>query len=377
MLIPGVYKEDIFPAPASHLITGVPAFLGFAEKGLINTVQRFTLWPEFTATFGQPLEDGYLYRAVEGFFGNGGTPCYAIRLPKDGISLKEALLQALKELESIDEIDLICAPDIVGESLAKEQVQEMQAAILDHCDRMGDRFAILDCPSFTAGRQISEIHQYRQNLRSANGALYFPWIKIENGSYIPPCGHIAGVYTRCDRAVGVHQAPANQVLEGVFDLQIDLSEAEFATLYPENQVAGVNCLRAFRGRGIRIWGTRTLSDDPAWGYLNIRRLFLTVGRWIDRNLADIAFEPNDYKLWVRIDRELTTYFQSLFQQGALKGNAPQEAFYVKCDAETNPPELRDIGKAVTEIGLAPAIPNEFIIVRLIHGTTGVVLTQST
>lgn len=377
MLFPGVYKEEIFPASIPELITGVAAFLGFAQKGPINEPQRLTLWPQFVEIFGISVLEGYLYHAVEGFFSNGGNLCYVVRLKQEEISRKEALLIALRELESVDEVDLICAPDIWSGNLAKEQVQEMQSAILDHCDRMGDRFAILDSPNFPAGAQVSEILQHRQSLQSDNGALYFPWIKIESGSYIPPCGYVAGIYAKCDREVGVHRPPANYLLEGVLDVQIDLSEADFATLNPKNQVAQINCLRALRGRGIRIWGARTLSSDPAWSYISVRRLFLTVGRWCERNLADVAFEPNDYKLWVRIERELITYLQSLFDAGALKGNTSQEGFYVKCDSETNPPEIRDAGKVVTEIGLAPAIPNEFIVIRLIHGNAGVILTQPT
>lgn len=373
MLIPGVYKEEIFPASPPELISGVPAFLGFADKGPIEEPQRLTLWPQFAEKFGMQLSEGYLYRAVEGFFSNGGNLCYVIRLAQ-GISLKEALVRSLAQLESLDEVDLICAPDIVGNNIGKEGMQEMQAAIVEHCDRVGDRFAILDSPNVLTRSQIPEILQYQKKLRSANAALYFPWIKIENGSYIPPCGHVAGVYARSDREIGPHKAPANYILNGVLDLQIDLSEADFTQLNPEDRVAGINCARAFRGRGIRIWGARTLSDDPAWGYVNVRRLFLTIMRWIERNLTDVAFESHDYKLWVRIERELTTYLQSLFAQGALKGNSPQEGFYVKCDAETNPPEVRDTGKVVTEIGLAPTIPQEFIVVRLIHGTTGVIVT---
>ncbi|MCU0517702.1 MAG: phage tail sheath family protein, partial [Oscillatoria sp. Prado101] len=147
--IPGVYREEIFPAAAPELITGVPAFLGYAQEGPINLAQRLTLWPQFKEIFGQPQEKGYLYRAVEGFFSNGGRLCYAVRLQQEGISPQEALSKALKELESLDAVDLICAPDIVGESRAIDIVRKMQEAVLQHCDQMGDRFAILDSPSLS------------------------------------------------------------------------------------------------------------------------------------------------------------------------------------------------------------------------------------
>jgi phage tail sheath protein FI len=175
------------------------------------------------------------------------------------------------------------------------------------------------------------------------------------------------VYARTDQRIGVHKAPANDVLQGVLDLEVNLTDAQQDRLNPE----GINCLRAFPGRGIRVWGARTLSRDPAWTYVNVQRLFLTAGRWIERNMSSAVFEPNDPRLWARVGRELTAYFNDLLRRGALRGRTPQEAFYVKCDAETNPPEVRDAGMVVTEIGLAPALPGEFVVLRVIHGASGV------
>ena len=140
---------------------------------------------------------------------------------------------------------------------------------------------------------------------------------------------------------------------------------------------GINCLRSFPGRGIRIWGARTLSSIEAWTYINVRRLFLTAGRWIARNMAGLVFEPHDLRLWVRIGRDLSAYFNDLFRRGALKGHSAAEAFYVKCDEDTNPPEVRDAGMVVTEIGLAPVVPNEFVVVRITHGPSGVAIDEPT
>ncbi|BAY29269.1 phage tail sheath protein fi-like protein [Nostoc carneum NIES-2107] len=371
--IPGVYREEVFPAPASALMTGVPAFLGLTATESFNTPQRLTLWPQFEQHFGQPLSNGYLGYAVRGFFENEGRLCYVVPIKEATLSALQAGLDAIA---SIDTIDLVCAPDIMQASQNAE-IQVMQRAVLDHCELLGDRFAILDGQKASL---VEEIQQQQQQLSSISGALYAPWLKVPSfkETYlldVPPCGHIAGVYARSDRAAGIHQSPANYILEGALDLNTDFTEGDIARLYPQNVIASVNCLRALPGRGIRIWGTRTLSQDPSWCYINVRRLFLTVCRWCDRNLANVAFEPNDFKLWVGIERELTAYCESLLRQGALKGETAQEAFYVKCDADTNPPEVRDAGMVVTEIGLAPTIPNEFIIVRLIHGTTGVSLTS--
>ena len=130
-------------------------------------------------------------------------------------------------------------------------------------------------------------------------------------------------------------------------------------------------IRRFTKSGIRVWGARTISNDPLWRYVNVRRLVLTTRRWIERNLTGVVFEPNDPRLWTRIVRELEAYLTGLFERGALQGQAPRQAFFVKCDAETNPPEVREAGRVVTEVGLAPAVPNEFVIVRIVQAVSGV------
>lgn len=377
---PGVYRQDIFPIPPPQLLTGVPGFLGLTQaknaqgKDIpVNEPRKLTLWTEFEQYFGKSLNNSYLAYAVRGFFENGGRQCYVVLLREN---TPKALEEGLACLASLDTIDLICAPDIMQLKQKPESVIQMQQVVLEHCDQMGDRFAILDALStldaLLSPEQIKEqIKEQRQRLQDNNGALYAPWLKVENISEpIPPCGHIAGIYAKCDREVGVHRAPANYALEGVLDLSSDLSNAN-------DSDPGVNYLQAFIGRGIRIWGAYTLSKDPNWRYINVRRLFITVGRWIEMNLADVVFEPNNFQLWLRIERELTAYCESLWQQGALKGNSPQDAFFVKCNAETNPPDLREVGQVVTELGLAPTVPNEFIVIRLIHGNSGVTLTTPT
>ncbi|MCB9101756.1 MAG: phage tail sheath family protein [Anaerolineales bacterium] len=362
---PGIYREDRFPAPAAELQTGVPAFLGYADKESLNTAQRLTHWSQFEQQ-DPPLHDGYLAEAVRGFFENGGQVCYVIRLDDD-LPPEAALGQGLAALEPLNTIDLICAPDIMRSPAEAERLQRM---VLQHCDSLGDRFAILDSgPSINSEIDLKQ----RQGLKGTNGALYFPWVGVrpEGGkvTYVPPCGHVAGVYARSDQQVGVHKAPANQALVGVVSLQVELDTVQQGPLNDEH----INCLRAFPGRGIRVWGARTLSRDPAWTYINVRRVFLTAGRWIERNLTGVVYEPNTPLLWNRIQRELTTYFSKLFRQGALKGRATEEAFYIKCDAETNPPEVREAGQVITEIGLAPAVPGEFIVVRIIHSSSGMTM----
>jgi hypothetical protein len=377
---PGVYREEVFPKPRPGLLTGVPAFVGFAQRGNINEPQELSLFNQFEDTFGTAIAGSYLYDAVEGFFQNGGTLCYIIRLqevqnPQSQSEVLNVLNQGLAALDGLDTIDLVCVPDIMvwGEKL--DWVTKMQQAVLSHCEEMGDRFAILDSVNVA---KVEEIQQQLQSLQSSYGALYTPWIKVRDTSqppfgFVPPCGHLAGIYARSDGEGGVHQAPANYEIEGALDVGIRLSNTDQVSLNSSHTQPGVNCIRAFTGRGIRVWGAYTLSNDSQWHYLNVRRLFINMSRWIELNLSSVAFEPNNFKLWVRIERELYAYCSTLFQQGALKGSNAQEAFYVKCDSETNPPAILDQGMVVTEIGLAPTIPSEFLVVRLIHNSDGIAI----
>jgi hypothetical protein len=380
--IPGVYREE-----KSHLsveqFTGVPVFLGLTVQSTPRPI-KLTLWPQFQVQVATPYglqPQSYLSCAVRGFFENGGRVCYVQGLP-DLASLQKIL----EDLETLAMVDLVCIPDLYA--IAKNQAEAIKAQtlVLQYCERMGDRFAILDAPNSNV--QTLQTLRSTPGLMNANGAIYAPWIYVRDepvsGSSagnqaesqpIPPCGHIAGIYARVDREVGIHHAPANRVLEGVTKLSLALSNADQAELTqnPEEFGFGINCLRVLPGRGIRIWGASTLSRDPIWRSIPVRRLFSTVARWIEQNMADISFEPNDFSLWIRVGRELTSYFESLYEQGSLQGQTAEEAFYVKCDASTNPSNSRETGRVMAEIGLAPTLPNEFIVIRLIHGETGVML----
>ncbi len=366
---PGVYTEEIFFSPSERLQTGVPVFMGLTEKRPEKPDDpgafRLFRWSEFEQKFGAPVVNSYLPFAVRGFFENGGQLCYVVPIEA---ATKPVIDHTLSMLESWDDIDLICAPDIMTN---EAEASELQQLVIHHCDKTNDRLALLDSLP-NAG--VHQVLDHRNRLKGTNVALYFPWIRVTEGPekdiLIPPCGHIAGIYARSDRRIGVHKAPANEIIEGVLDLGLSLTKFQQDDLNPK----GINCLRIFEGRGIRVWGARTLSHDPAWTYVNVRRLFLTASRWIERNLTNAVFEPNDSGIWARITRELTAYFNDIFQQGALMGNTSREAFYIKCDADTNPPEVRDLGVVVTEIGLAPSLPNEFVVIHIAHGANGITIT---
>jgi hypothetical protein len=372
---PDVYRQEIFPVEPPRFLTSVPVFLGYAEGGPVNMPVLLHLWSQFGAAFGGSLAGGYLATAVQGFFENGGQVCYVLRLDDAGnLTTLASLQRGLTAVAALDNIDLICAPDIVRtQELAG--VVALQAELLAHCQRLGDRFAILDT-AVNANRET--VIEQRAGLNSSYGALYYPWLRIMNNAgevtAVPPCGHIAGIYARSDQAVGVHKAPANEVVNGILSLQTSLSKTDQTVLFANN----VNYLRPFTGRGIRVWGARTLSRDPNsnWQYINVRRLFITVGRWLEQFMTQLPFESNDARLWVRIVREVNAYLNGVYQRGALKGQTPEQAFYVKCDPETNPPEVRDAGQVVARIGLAAAVPGEFIDVRIIRGSSGVSITTS-
>ncbi|HEY9617773.1 MAG TPA: phage tail sheath subtilisin-like domain-containing protein [Microcoleaceae cyanobacterium] len=390
---PGIYRQDVLPITDLELLTGVPAFLGFTDRqSIVKAPQLLTSWDQklFRQQFGNPPPGSHLFYAVRGFFENGGLRCYVVPIKDESTSSLESGLALLEPLETID---LICAPDILalrsdpqqaGRWVLADPVQvaNKQLKVLEHCAKLGDRFAILDA---LPGADLETVAAQRRALggtiNSSHAAHYYPWIRpivqsidgSQNGSgFVPPCGHIAGVYARTDRQFGVFKAPANEVLKGVLELEVNLNNDQQGEL----NLQGINALRAFPGRGIRIWGARTISSEPLWRYVNVRRLFITLRRWIDLSLADTVFEPNDQRLWARITRELTDYLTDWYRKGALQGASPETAFYVKCDAETNPPEERDAGRVNTEIGLAAAVPGEFIVIRIIQSPDSTTLSTA-
>jgi len=367
---PGVYLEEKFELPRrTFFSTGVPAFLGLVSSPTDKVRNEskpiphmLSLWSHFERHIGTPSQDCQLAYAVRGFFENGGHGCYVVVLKDNTVQSLEAGLDAIAPLNTLD---LVCAPNLTKD---RANAFELQQLVVNHCESTADRFAILDS---RFGDGADDVWKQWSEIDGKNGAIYYPWVKVRGFSsgvvLVPPCGHVAGVYARTDHVRGLHKAPANEVLEGVVDLERHLTEADQDYLNPKR----INCLRSFPGRGIRVWGARTLSGHHAWTYVNVRRLFLTAIRWMEWNMRNVIFEPNGPKLWARIERDLNGYFTAQYRRGALKGRTPQEAFYVKCNAETNPPEVSELNQVITEIGLAPTVPYEFVVVRLIQGASGV------
>ena len=247
----------------------------------------------------------------------------------------------------------------------------VQQALVSHCEAMKFRIAVLDPPLFSQGkesREVEGIQTWRNRFDSKFAALYFPWAIVYDplqlgGNLvraIPPSGHVVGTYANTDQTVGVHRAPANYELNWIQDLMVDINSAVQGVLNP----AGINCLRTFPGRGLRVYGARTVSSEPSWIYVNVRRLMMMIEKAVELSLQWAVFEPNDFRLRISVRQALSIFMEAVFEAGALAGATADQAFFVKCDGSNNPPDVTDAGQFVAEVGVAPAIPAEFIVFRV-------------
>jgi phage tail sheath protein FI len=387
-LAPGVYVEEVPSAikPIAGVGTSTAGFVGISEdipttsmpekpgggnyqQVAAKNPQPINNWEEFKQKFGDLAEGNqYLAHAVYGFFNNGGTRCWVNR-----VTSVNDIDDSIDQFQPIDEIAIVAAP--LPWDTAQADLNAVHAKLVGHCALMEDRVAILDSARDITGDNLvvstddSGIWRPAAN-NKGYGAFYFPWIEVADpleaaGTRIavPPSGHLAGIYARSDAQRGVHKAPANEVIRGALGVRYRVSKVLQKELNPK----GVNCIRPFDGT-IKVWGGRTLASDPAgdpeWVYINVRRLFNFLRESIDRGTQWVVFEPNEPGLWAKITRNITAFLTNVWRAGALFGDTPQEAFYVRCDETTNPPEVRELGQVVTEIGVAVVRPAEFVIFRV-------------
>ena len=387
---PGVYVEEIPPVarPIAGVGTSTAAFIGVADRLATadnGKPHKFTNWQEFATFLKGPTPtdttpifttlNRRLALAVFGFFNNGGTACYVVPVPAatDMADLTAPLLT----LEPIDEIAIVAAPGV------EDTVRKIQ--IMDHCFAMEDRVALLDgvlAPASdstpadiyggampTGGPTTPDKFSY--------GAIYFPWVKVLNPLWTqggtepkvidqPPSGHVAGIWARVDGTRGVHKAPANETVNGIVDVERAISKAKQKSLNPD----GINVIRSFGGAQM-VYGARTLGGkrNGEYTYLNVRRFMNFLKESIDEGTQFVVFEPNNPALWQRIIRSVSDFLYNQWRDGALFGETAKQAFFVKCDAETNPSSTREAGQVITEIGVAVTKPAEFVIFR-IQQTTG-------
>ncbi|RZN35499.1 MAG: phage tail sheath family protein [Methanophagales archaeon ANME-1-THS] len=275
----------------------------------------------------------------------------------------------LTAFTELDEISIVYCPDL--HSLDESNRNQLIDDIVSHCENLKDRFAILDALANTA-----DIPGLRPPKDSKYAAFYYPWIEVfdpltKGAKKVPPGGFVAGIYARSDQERGVHKAPANEVVRGASDVEFKLTKGEQDILNPR----GVNCIRAFPGRGIRVWGARTTSSDTLWKYINVRRLFLYLEESIEEGTQWVVFEPNDEKLWARVKQTITQFLTRVWKDGALMGTTPEEAFFVKCDRTTMTQDDIDNGRLIVVIGVAPVKPAEFVIFRIAQWAGGSAVTE--
>jgi Bacteriophage tail sheath protein len=282
---------------------------------------------------------------------------------------------AIDTLEKVDDVNILCIPD--SAALDEADAQDVQAAMIAHCEKMQDRFTVLDARK---GLDPAGIRTQRNGLSSDGGygALYYPWIVISNPVgpgriTIAPSGHVAGLYARVDDARGVHKAPANETLRGVLDLERILSDDEQGPLNEQ----GVNVIRSFPGSGLRVWGARTIAprDRIQWRYVNVRRLLLFIEESIQEGTQFAVFEPNEIGLWQKVKRQVADFLTRVWKDGALFGDTAEQAFRVRVDEELNPPSVRQLGQLIIEVVLYPTTPAEFVVFRIIQQPGGPVVQE--
>ena len=310
--------------------------------------------------------------------------------------------KGLRALELVDEVSFVAAPDILVRPLPPvetspepppehdpclpcappvepparlaeppeqppvftlREVAAVQAALVQHCEQQRDRVAILDSP---ADADLGDIQEWRARFDSKYAALYYPWVLVHEPRAaglvraVPPSGHVAGIYARTDLARGVHRAPANAELDWAVGLAAEIGAEEQGLLNP----AGINCLRAFNARGLRVYGARTVSSDPSWRFVNVRRLLCAIEEAVDEATQWAVFEPHTIMLRHTVTLAIFGLLEELWSRGALFGGTPEEAFFVKCDEDNNPPDAVANGRLVADVGVAAVRPAEFIVFRI-------------
>jgi phage tail sheath protein FI len=309
-----------------------------------------------------------------GSFSIEPAPAIPIEVAGKAFNGSESARTGISGLTIADDVTMVMVPDLITAATKEDGTVDLamwksvQLALINHCEGQANRMAVLDAPPGMSPQQIKEWRSDTAMYDSAYAALYYPWIEVDNPAgtngntsiIVPPSGHLAGVWARTDETRGVWKAPANEIVRGALNVATDITKAEQGMLNP----IGINCIRPFGTQGIRVWGARTLSSNTDWTYINVRRLFNMIETSIMNGTQYAVFEPNDQKLWEGLKRTVSSFLRGLWRDGALFGASADQAFFVKCDSETNPPDSIDQGKVIVEVGIAPVKPAEFVIFRV-------------
>lgn len=398
---PGVYVQEVSGGtrPIEAVGTSTAGFVGTAPASKTANVQlaaanlKATVihnWTQFKDNFfTKPTAENaaddewtYLAHAVYGFFLNGGRRCWVVDM---GVAATAVQLEAaLDVLATLDEIAIVAAPGFTDPPNAAKNpgyYAVMQNHFARH--RLRDRVFIVDAPKEVADAQtLSSYVPTAVATEQGFTTMYAPWILVADPKprkgadgvtkrsqtvTVPPSGHIAGIWVRSDATRGVHKAPANEVVNGALGLTHNISDQTQAALNTNN----LNAIRYFPEAGYLVWGARTAATNQEWKYLNVRRLFNMVEESIAESTRWVVFEPNDELLWAAIRRDVGAFLTDLWRQGMLMGSTPQEAFFVKCDAENNSFANIQNGQVLIDVGIAPVYPAEFVIFRISHYEAGV------
>ena len=378
-------RVTVTPAPAPAEADGDPRFTITVESGdkPLETFTDLSLAKgdrnaeTVTATSNYvsvKVKSAKAADLVAGTYTIDPAPTSPVEVRDSDFAGSESSRNGIGGLAIADDVTMVMVPDLITAATRADGTIDLdmwkavQIAMINHCEGQANRMAILDPPPGLNPQQMRDWRSDVAMYDSMFAAMYYPWIKVSNPAAtngdriipVPPCGHMAGVWARTDETRGVWKAPANEIVRGALDVTAPITKAEQGILNP----IGVNCIRGFGTRGIRVWGARTMSSNPSWNYLNVRRLFNMIETTIMDGTQWVVFEPNDLALWQKVKRTLNAYLRGLWREGALFGATPQEAFFVKCDAENNPPDSIDLGRLIVEVGIAPVKPAEFVIFRI-------------
>lgn len=355
---PGVYLDETRPPPRIEgVATDIAGFAGAAAQlpAAGDAVPLVTSIGQFTSLFGDGGEP--LAEAARAFFANGGRRLRvaAFARPTGRAMVADDFQTALDRLQDCEDVALIAAPGAATSD--EESAAAVAGALVARAEAAGSyRFALLDPPP---GLDRDGIRRFRSRFDSSRAALYYPWITVTAGVQAPS-GFVAGICARVDSQRGVHKAPANEIVVGAIGLEREIGQREQDVLNP----LGIDCIRRLAGRGIVVWGARTMSSDPEWKYVSVRRTLLYLQASIERGTQWALFEPNGSGLWARLRSTIEDFLTTTWRDGALVGIRPEQAFFVRCDATTMSQADLDAGRLVCEIGVAPVRPAEFVIFRI-------------
>ena len=336
------------PQPIEGVSTSTVAFLGETQTGP-TTPTLVTSWVDYQKLFGGYFGEGkFLPYSVEGFFQNGGKRCFITKIQNSDYAT------AITSLEGIHEVSIVYSPNA-------QAISGLANTLIDHCERLRNRFVIFDS---LKGQNISSVTKPRA---SSFAAMYFPWIYVKETGVgglclVPSGGHVAGIYTRVDVEHGVNMAPANEIVRGAVDIEVSPNKSFLEMLNTQ----GINTIRSFVNRGIRVWGARTLSNDLETKYVNTRRLLIYLEQSITKGTEWATFELNNETTWIKVKTAIENFLTQTWKAGMLLGTKQQEAYFVVCDRSTMTQNEIDNGRLIVLIGVATVKPAEFIIFRIVQ-----------